>query len=48
MHVARMLESRVAYTVLVGKPEGERPLGRSRRGCEDKIKMDNQEVGSLN
>ena len=33
------------YGVLVGKPEGRRPLGRSRRRWEDYIKMDLQEVG---
>ena len=33
------------FTVLVGKPEGERPLGRPRRRWEDNIKMDFQEVG---
>jgi hypothetical protein len=33
------------YMVLVGKPEGKKPLGRPRRGWEDNIKMDNQEVG---
>ena len=33
------------YKVLVGKPEGKRPLGRSRRRLEDNIKMDLQEVG---
>ena len=32
------------YRVLVGKPEGKRPLGRPRRRREDKIKMDFQEV----
>jgi hypothetical protein len=31
--------------VLVGKPEGKRPLGRPRRRWEDNIKMDRQEVG---
>ena len=31
--------------VLVRKPEGKRPLGRPRHGCEDNIKMDLQEVG---
>jgi hypothetical protein len=31
--------------VLVGKPEGKRPLGRTRRRCEDNIKMNLQEVG---
>ena len=40
-HVGRMGEGRV----LVGKPEGKRPLGRSRRRWEDNIKMDLQEVG---
>ena len=33
------------YRVLVGKPEGKRPLGRTRRRWEDNIKMDLQEVG---
>ncbi|KAJ4446278.1 hypothetical protein ANN_12973 [Periplaneta americana] len=44
-HVARMGESRNAYRVLVGKPEGKRPLGRPRRRWEDNIKMDLREVG---
>ena len=44
-HVARMGESRGAYEVLVGKPEGRRPLGRRRRRWEDNIKMDLREVG---
>jgi hypothetical protein len=44
-HVARMGEGRGAYRVLVGRPEGRRPLGRPRRRWEDKIKMDLQEVG---
>ena len=44
-HVARMGESRVVYRVLVGKPEGKRPLGGHRRRWEDNIKMDLQEVG---
>ncbi|KAJ4440018.1 hypothetical protein ANN_08149 [Periplaneta americana] len=44
-HVARMGESRNAYRVLVGRPEGKRPLGRSRRRWEDNIKMDLREVG---
>jgi hypothetical protein len=30
---------------LVGKPEGKRPLGRGRRGCEDNIKMGDTEIG---
>ena len=38
-------EGRGVYSVLVGKPEGKRPLGRSRRRWEDNIKMDLQEVG---
>ena len=44
-HVARMGEDRVVHRVLVGKPEGKRPLGRPRRRREDKNKMDLQEVG---
>jgi hypothetical protein len=36
---------RSAYRILVGKPEGKRPLGRSGRRWEDKIKMDLTEVG---
>ncbi|KAJ4438739.1 hypothetical protein ANN_14690 [Periplaneta americana] len=43
-HVARMGESRNAYRVLVGRPEGKRPLGRPRRRWEDIIKMDLREV----
>ena len=39
-HVARMEESRNVYRVLVGKPEGKRPLGRPRRRWEDNIKID--------
>jgi hypothetical protein len=37
-HVARMEERRGVYRVLVGKPEGKRPLGRPRRRWEDNIK----------
>jgi hypothetical protein len=33
------------HRVLVGKPEGKRPLGRPKLRCEDNIKMDLQEVG---
>jgi len=44
-NVARMGERRGVYRVLVGKPEGKRPLGRPRRRWEDNIKMDLQEVG---
>ena len=43
-HVARMGERRGLYRVLVGKPEGKRPLGRSRHIWEGNIKMDLQEV----
>jgi hypothetical protein len=44
-HVARMGERRSVYSVLVGKPEGKRALGKPRRRWEDNIKMDLQEVG---
>ena len=44
-HVARIGQGRGVYMVLVGKPEGKRPLGRPRRRWEDNIKMDLQEVG---
>jgi len=43
--VARMGEERGAYRVLVGKPEGKRPMGRPRRRWVDNIRMDLQEVG---
>ena len=46
-HVARMGERRVVYRDVVGKPEGERPFGRSRCRWEDNIKMDLQEVGCV-
>ena len=46
-HVARMGEGRGVYSVLVGKPEGKRPLGRPRRRWEDNIKIDLQEVGCV-
>ena len=46
--MARMGEGRGVHRVLVGKPEGKRPLGRPRRRWEDNIKMDLREVaGSL-
>ena len=45
-HVARMEDRRGVFGVLVGKPEGKRPLGRPRHSSEDNIKMDLQEVGS--
>jgi len=44
-HVARMCEEKGAYTVLVGKPEGKRTLGKPRRTCVDNIGMYLQEVG---
>jgi len=44
-YVARMGERIGAYRVLVGKPEGRRPLERPRHRWEDNIKMDLQEVG---
>jgi len=43
--VARMGKTRGIYRVLVGKPEGKRPLGRPRRRWEDNIQLDLQEVG---
>jgi hypothetical protein len=39
-----MGEKRNAYTILVGKPEGKRPLGRPRRRWEDNIRMDLREI----
>jgi len=45
VHAERMGQRRSLYRVLVGKPEGKRPLGRPRRRCEDNIKMELQEVG---
>jgi hypothetical protein len=39
-HVARVGEPRNAYRILVGKPEGKRPLGRPRRRWVNNIKMD--------
>jgi hypothetical protein len=44
-HVARMGETRNAYRILVGKPEGSRLLGRPRRKWVDNIKMDLIEIG---
>jgi hypothetical protein len=45
MRWARMGEKRNAYRLLVGKPEGKRPLGRPRRGWVDNSRMDLGEVG---
>jgi len=44
-HVVHVGEDRGVQRVLVGKPEGKRPLGRPRRRWENNIKMDLQEVG---
>jgi hypothetical protein len=44
-HAARMGENRDAYSVLVGGPEGRRPLGRPKFTSEDNIKVDLKEVG---
>jgi hypothetical protein len=43
--VARIGEKRNVYRLLVGKPEGKRPLGRPRRRWIDNIKMDHLEIG---
>jgi hypothetical protein len=43
--VARIGEEKRVYKVLVGKPEGKRPLGRPRRRWEDGIRMDLREIG---
>ena len=44
-HVAHMVEGRGIYRVVVGKPEGKRPLGRPKHRWEDNIKIDLQEEG---
>jgi hypothetical protein len=44
-HVARMGEERNVYEVLMGKPQGKRPLARPRHGWEDGIRMDHKEIG---
>jgi hypothetical protein len=44
-HVARMGERRNAYRILVGKPEGRRPLGRPKRRWVGKIKIDLKKIG---
>jgi hypothetical protein len=44
-HIARMREKTNAYWLFVGKPEGKRPLGRTRRRCVDNIKMDLGGIG---
>ena len=45
VHVARRGDRRGVFRVLVGKPEGKRPLGRPRRRWNDNIKIDLQEEG---
>jgi hypothetical protein len=44
-HVACIGEGRGVYRILVGRPEGKRPLGKPRRRCEDNIKTDLREIG---
>jgi len=44
-HVARMVDRSGSYWVLVGRPEGKRPLGRLRRRWDDNNKMKLQDVG---
>jgi hypothetical protein len=44
-HVARMGEVRGVYNILVWRPEGRRPLGRTKRRWDDNIKMDLREIG---
>jgi hypothetical protein len=44
-HVTRMKEKRNVYTKLVLKPDGKRPLGRTRRRCVDNIRIDLREIG---
>jgi hypothetical protein len=43
-HVTRIGETRIAYRILMGKPKGERPLGRPRRRWVDNSKMDFREI----
>jgi len=44
-HAARMLKMRNGFKILVGEPEGKRPLGRPRRRWEDNIRMYLRETG---
>jgi hypothetical protein len=44
-YVSRVEEEKKVYRVLVGIPEGKRPLGRPRRRWEDGIRMDLREIG---
>ena len=45
LHVVRLGNRRGVFRVLMGKPEGKRPLGKPRLGWEDNIQLDLQEVG---
>jgi hypothetical protein len=45
VYVARMGEKMNAYRIMVGNPEGKRPLGRKRRRWVDNIKMELREIG---
>jgi hypothetical protein len=44
-HTEQMWEKRSAYRIVVGKPDGKRPLGRPRCKCEDNIKIDLRDIG---
>jgi hypothetical protein len=44
-HIASMQEKRNAYRILVGKPEGKRPIGRPRHRWEDNIEINLREIG---
>jgi hypothetical protein len=44
-YVAGMYEMRIVYKILIGKHERKRPLRRSRRRCDDNIRMDLREIG---
>jgi hypothetical protein len=46
-HVVHMGEERGVYSILFGRPEGKRPLGRPRRRLEDNIKLDLGREGSM-
>ena len=46
-HVPRMEEGWNAFKILTVKPTGKRPLGRPRRGWEDNIRMDLEEIGTM-
>jgi hypothetical protein len=46
-HVAQMGEKRNVYGIFVGKPKGRRPLGRSRGGWVDNIKIDLRQIGLI-